>query len=448
MEQRDEFIKKNQEKFENAFRKFIGIKSLSVTGENITEAVDFVVNLLRGLNAEVQVIQTAGHPIILANLKGKTDKNILFYGHYDVMSPGDLKEWTSDPFSLTKRQDRFFARGAGDNKGQLLAQIFGVYTYLQTHSQLPFNVTFFIEGEEEQGSPNLLATVKKLSKTKLNSIDLVVVVDGSANPDGTNVLRLGNRGIFAFELTAKTGQHDNHSGSFGNIMQNPVTLLINELDKIYDRQTGHVKIPHFYDGIEPPTKQEQKWLMELPFDKQQICQQAGINDLPMDQETYYQKLMFEPSFNIFSMKAGYMGQGVKTSIPHQASLKVDCRLVEAQDIATIKANLLKVYRTEIDRNNLEVKIIGELPPEKTVAKASQIAWLKKAIKQATGKVYIEPVMPGSVPNYVWKNALNVPVFTIPYANADEHNHDIDENITIKNFYNGIRISYEILNCAN
>lgn len=446
MNQRDEFIKKHQVQFEEILKKFISIKSLSVTNEGIQTAIDFLVKLLKDLlHAQVEIIQTAGHPIIIANLSGQSKEHVLFYGHYDVMSAGDISLWKEDPFVLSKRSKRFFGRGVGDNKGQLLAQIFGMYTYLETHDSLPFNVTLFIEGEEEQGSPNLAPTVQKLAQNKLQSIDKVIVVDGSANPDGTNVIRLGNRGVFSFELVTKTGTHDNHSGSFGNIMANPVTLLLNYLSKIYDAQTGKVKLPHFYDGVVSPTDQEKIWIEKLPFDKTQIIDQAGIKQLSMDKETYYQKLMFEPTFNIFSIKSGYMGPGVKTSIPHVASLKVDCRLVGTQSIPVIEKDLLTVFKKEIATGNLTVNVLGKLPPEKIETTPEQIDWIYQAIKKATGKAYIEPVMPGSVPNYVWKDILKVPVFTIPYANSDEHNHDIDENLTIRNFYNGIRISYELLN---
>lgn len=445
LNRRDQFIEDHSKNFEVLLKKLITIRSLSVTGEGIEDVVKFLTNLLKKLlHADIEVIPTKGHPIIIAKLTGTTKRNVLLYGHYDVMAAGDISKWQSDPFTLSKREGRFYGRGVGDNKGQLLAQILGVYSYLELHQTLPFNVTFFIEGEEEQGSPDLAAAVKELAQTKLKTVDAAIVVDGSANPDGTNVLRLGNRGVFAFELISKTGQHDNHSGSFGNIMTNPVTQLFNFLIRIYDVKTGQVKIPHFYDGILEPTAGEKEWIAKLPFNKDEIIAQAGINQLAMDKFTYYHKLMFEPTFNIFGIKGGYLQKGVKTSIPHEASLKVDCRLVDRQDISVIKENLLKVYQPEIASGQLQVSILGELPPEKTSATSEQIEWLYQAIKRATGKAYIEPVMPGSVPNYVWKNFLKVPVFTIPYANADERNHDIDENMTIKNFYNGIRISYEIL----
>lgn len=445
MDARDKFIVEHKDDFEEILKKLIALKSISATGEGIDETVQFLRNLLtKLLGAKVEIIPTAGNPVILANISGKENKNVLFYGHYDVMTPGDTIYWDSDPFELTKRNGHFYARGVGDNKGQLLAQILGMYTYLQIHHEFPFNVTLFIEGEEEQGSVNLEPTVKKIATTKLQKVDQVFVMDGAFNADGTHVLRLDNRGVFAFELSTTTGSHDNHSGNLGNIMDNPFVQLLKYLHKIYDFETGTVKLPHFYEGVEKPTEQEKVWIKQLPYDKESILQQSGIKHLDFDKETYYEKLMFEPTFNFFSVKSGYMEKGVKTIIPHQASLKVDCRLVGKQSITAIKQDLEKAFAKEIRAGDLELNYLGNIPPEHTEADLTEIEKIQQAIVKATGKAYIEPVMPGGVPNYVWKDNLHVPVFTIPYANYDEHNHDFNENLTEKAFYDGIKISYELL----
>lgn len=446
MNERDLFILNHKDEFEKLLKRFIALKSVSATGEGIEETVNFLQSLLKELlQADVEIIQTAGNPVILAKISGKTDKNVLFYGHYDVMAPGELSKWKYNPFEMTKDSGRFFARGVGDNKGQLMAQILGLHTYLATHKEMPFNITLFIEGEEEQGSKNLEPTIRKIATTKLSKIDTAIVVDGSFGADGTHVLRMGNRGLLAFELSTKTGIHDNHSGNLGNIMQNPFVNLLNYLDKIYDYKTQTVKLPHFYDGVNKPTDQEDEWIQKLPYDKDGIQTKSGINELDLDKTTYYKNLMFQPTFNFLSVKSGYMGQGVKTIIPSEAHLKVDCRLVGDQSIEKIKQDLQEIYEDDIAQGKLQLKYLGAIPPEHTVADEKQISKIYQAITTATGKAYIEPAMPGTVPNYVWKDILKVPVFTIPYANYDQHNHDINENLTEKAFLDGIRISYELLN---
>lgn len=446
MNERDSFIVDHQDEFEKLLQSLIEFKSVSATGEGIKETVDFLQNLLQTkLKANVEIIQTAGNPVILATLQGSTAKNILFYGHYDVMAPGNIDDWKFDPFKLTKDSGRLYARGVGDNKGQLMAQILGLYSYLQIHKKFPFNITFFIEGEEEQGSVNLEPTLKKIAQTKLNTVDAAVVVDGSFEADGTHVLRMGNRGLFAFQLISQTGTHDNHSGNLGNVMDNSFVQLLKYLEKIYDYQTGKVKIPDFYDGVVAANAQEKQWIQQLPYDKEQIKAQSGIDHLDLDKSTYYENLMFKPTFNFLSVKSGYMEQGVKTVIPHRASLKVDCRLVGNQSIDKIKTGLETIFKVDLESGRLQLNYLGSVPPEQTKADQKQIDWVYQAITKATGKAYIEPTMPGTVPNYVWKDILKVPVFTIPYANYDQHNHDINENLTEKAFLDGIRISYELLN---
>lgn len=446
MDKRDKFITEHKSEFEDILKKFIALKSVSVTGVGIDETVKFLKELLiEKLKAQVEIIQTAGHPVILGKIKGDSPKNVLFYGHYDVMAPGDLSSWRFDPFTLTKADGRLFGRGVGDNKGQLLAQILGLYSYLEVHHSFPFNITLFIEGEEEQGSINLEPTLKQIAKTKLSQVDTAIVVDGAFGADGTHVLRMGNRGLFAFELVSQTGTHDNHSGNLGNIMRNPFVQLLQYLEKIYDYQTGEVKIPHFYDGVVEPTAQEQAWIDKLPYDKEKIQAQSGINSLIMDKATYYQNLMFKPTFNFLGVKSGYLEKGVKTIVPHQASVKIDCRLVGNQSIPAIKQGLEQIFAKELALGTLKLNYLGGVPAEHTQADPKQVDWIYQSIVQATGKAYIEPAMPGTVPNYVWKDILKVPVFTIPYANYDEHNHDFNENLTEKAFLDGIKISYELLN---
>jgi len=446
LDEKESFITENKNEFEKLLEQFIALKSVSATGTGITETVSFLEKLLQDLlKAQVKIVQTPGNPIILAKIAGQSDKNVLFYGHYDVMTPGDLKQWKTEPFKLKKSDGRMFGRGVGDNKGQLMAQILGLYTYLQVHQNFPYNITLFIEGEEEQGSKDLAPTIKKLAKSELKDIDTAFVVDGSFGADGTHVLRMGNRGMLAFQLSVETGTHDNHSGNLGNIMENPFVKLLRYLDKIYDYQTNTVKIPHFYDGVEMSNHQQFDWINRLPYDKESIQKQSGINKLNFDKETYYENLMFKPTFNFSSVKSGYMGEGVKTIIPHTASITIDSRLVGKQSIPVIKDNLEALLKSGLDSGELKLKYLGEEPPSQTTALKEQTEQVYQAIVRATGKAYIEPAMPGTVPNYVWTDILKVPVFTIPYANYDQHNHDVNENLTEKAFLDGIRISYEL--CA-
>lgn len=444
MVSRDSCIEDNQTRFEELFKKLIGLKGISATGEGINETIALLQEKLKDLGADVEVIQTAGSPTILAEISGQSDRTVLFYGHYDVMTPGSNSDWNTDPFTLTKKNHRFYGRGAGDNKGQLLAQILGLYVYKQVNGSFPFNIKFLIEGEEEQGSKNLPITVKKLADNKLKDVDLAIVVDGSFNQSGQHVLRLGNRGALGFQITAKTGTKDNHSGNLGNIMKNPVLVLMELLQKIYDFENDKVLIPNFYDGVEDPSQTEINWMKNLPYDRESISKQTGVKSLPETGLEYYQKLMFRPTFNISGINAGYTAKGMKSIIPHVAMMKVETRLVGKQNIQDIQIGINNLLQDEINNGDIKVHYLVQVPPCKTTASDKNIDSLVKSIKAATGSGLIEPTMPGTVPNYVWSDILKVPVFTIPYANFDQANHAPNENITEQAFYDGIKISYELL----
>ncbi|VDG20180.1 hypothetical protein [Lactobacillus farciminis KCTC 3681 = DSM 20184] [Lactiplantibacillus mudanjiangensis] len=440
---RDQLIQTHLTVYKDRLRQLIGFDTVSRSTSQLPAGGQYLVNLLEHLlNASVDVVPTTGAPAIVGKIAGASERTVLFYGHYDTMAPGDLTLWDSKPFELTARNGRFYGRGIGDNKGQLLAQILGFDTYLQQHDQLPFSAVFFIEGEEEQGSLHLAETVEKLKDSLLAAVELAVVVDGSMSQSGQHVLRLGNRGLFGFELTATTGQVDNHSGNAGNVMPNAVSVLTQTLDRLV--QHGRVQLPHFYDGV--PSEVDIPWdlIDALPFDAVVIAQQLGLATVPTKRD-YYRRLMFEPTFNINSFQAGAAGDQFKTIIPHQATAKIDCRLVGQQSIPAIEADLRQLLAPELAKGQLTLTIRGRIPVSVTHLNQAKIKQIAAIIKLATGNVVIEPMMPGTVPNYVWTDCLEVPVVTIPYANFDQHNHAPNENLTEAAFVNGIKVSYELAN---
>ncbi|GEL15401.1 M20/M25/M40 family metallo-hydrolase [Pediococcus cellicola] len=443
MDQDAEYINEHYLKFEQLLKQFVEIRSVSNTDDDMSACINFLKTTFeKFLHAKVTLIKTAGLPSLVAQISGKTDHTVLFYGHYDTMPGGDRELWKTDPFKLTLKNARYFGRGVGDNKGQLMAQILGIYTYIQLHGTLPFNVTFLVEGEEERGSVNLKTTVSNLHETLLKQVELAVVVDGSINQNGEHVIRLGNRGLFGFELTTKTGENDNHSGNAGNIMTSAAIKLVTVLKKLYDFDEQRVLIPDFYQGV-PQGKEIKTDLLEaLPYDRKQISSQMGLKTIP-DKMEFYQRLMYQPTFNIAGINGGYTGKGLKTVIPHQANVKIDCRLVGNQNIETIREGLETVLATEIQSGRVSINYLGAIPPSTSDLSKSLIDTFAAIIKKATGSVVIEPVMAGTVPNYVWTEVLKVPVVTIPYANYDQHNHAPNENMTKKDFMDGIKISYEL-----
>ncbi|WP_281165147.1 M20/M25/M40 family metallo-hydrolase [Liquorilactobacillus sicerae] len=444
MEADELFIQKHQEYFLQVLEKLVSIQSICGNQAHINQAVDFICQLLQSLfTCQIKIVKTKGSPVILCELNSEADskKTILFYGHYDVMPAEDVKNWKTDPFKLILKNGRLYGRGAGDNKGQLLGVIFGLYVYKQLHHEFPCNLKLLIEGEEEKGSLHLEQTVQNLSSAELKNVQTVFVIDGSFNFAGQHVLRLGNRGLLGFEITLKTNDMDAHSGNYGNILTNPVLEFHKILSKLYDFEENRVRIPYFYDGIKKISQTEENILHKLPAVPFKKSKQAIFQD----SFDYYKKLMFEPTFNINGIQSGFLGSGMKTIIPGKISARFDCRLVKGQSIEKIEMGLSEQLAAWIQQGSVEIKYLNEIPPYYAGTEDDFIDKIITNIRKADSKAIIEPVMPGTVPNYVWEQNLEAKVFTIPLANFDQHNHAANENIRLDAYLQGIRIIYQLIN---
>ncbi len=439
----DEFVSNNFDFFRRSLEELITKKGVSSTGEGIQDTVDYVQSLFMNLlNTETKILKTNGNPAIYASMPGESSFTVLFYGHYDVMSPEPVDKWNSDPFKLTEKDSKFYARGIGDNKGQLIAQILGMYSYLKLHKKFPFNIKFLVEGEEEQGSVHLPNVVKEYGDTLLDA-DLVVVVDGSIHESGRPVLRLGNRGLICFEIKVKVSDFDNHSGNAGNIIKNPVILLNKIINKLYSFDKDCITIPHFYDGVIKPTELQKKWIDAIPYDKSSVEKRFGVSRIKFNKRQYYDLLMFNPTFNISGIYSGYSGEGTKNIIPSEAVAKFDIRLVRKQNPVEIMPNIKKVVQEFSPFATIREFV--SYPPTMTDSNSPYIQTAIKALEAASDKkAIVEPVMAGTVPNYVWTDILKKPTLTIPYANSDQNNHAPNENINKCVFINGIKSSYYLI----
>lgn len=439
----NEFVSENFDSFKKGLKELIEKKGISSTGEGIQDTIEYVQSLFKNLlNVETEILKTKGYPSIYASIPGKNPFTVLFYGHYDVMSPDPVEKWNTDPFKLTEKDGKFYARGIGDNKGQLIAQIFGIYSYLKLHGEFPFNIKFLIEGEEEQGSAHLADVVKEYADSHLDT-DLVVVVDGSIHESGRPVLRLGNRGLICFEIRVKTGEFDNHSGNAGNIIENPVMILNKIINKLHSFDKDYVTIPHFYDGVVKPTELQKKWIEEIPYDKSIVEKRFGVSNIKFSKQEYYNLLMFKPTFNISGINSGYTGEGTKNIIPNEAVAKFDIRLVGNQNPNEILSNIKKIVEEFLPFAT--IKDFSVYSPTMTDSNCPYIPTAIKALKSASNEeVIVEPVMAGAVPNFVWTDILKKPTLTIPYANADQKNHAPNENIDKCAFIRGIKSSYYLI----
>ncbi|WP_462410792.1 M20/M25/M40 family metallo-hydrolase [Neobacillus sp. Marseille-QA0830] len=435
LEKLEELMNKRKEEYLEQLFRLLRHKSISTQNVGIRECAGLVQQMMEEIGIDTRLIETEGHPVVYGELiKPENAFTLLLYGHYDVQPPEPLEEWISPPFEPAVRDGRVYARGAGDNKGQLMAQLLGIKTYLDMFGDLPINVKFVFEGEEEIGSVHLASFVEE--HKELLRADLVYTADGSSHNSGLPLILLGVRGMLAVELKAKGAGWDNHSGNTGNIVPNPVWKLIDLLQTMRD-QDGRVLIDGFYDHIRQPSGRDMELLRALPYDAENIGEKIGFTSLEMDGEAYYRKLTMEPTFNICGIQSGYAGEGVKTIIPAEAVLKMDIRLVVDQDPMDIYDKLCRhVQRHAPD---MEVNYMGSMLPSRTPADLEVIRVVTEAVGQAHGQEpLIQPSLAGSLPDYVWTKILGAPSIIVPYANFDQRNHSPNENIRIDYFFNGMK----------
>jgi len=429
-----DFVSANQLEFLDPLFTLLRQKSISAQNDGVEECANLVMEMMKELGITTQLMETEGHPVVYGELMDSANTfTLLIYGHYDVQPPDPLEKWESNPFEPEIRNARIYARGAGDNKGQLVAQLLGVKTYLETMGKLPINLKFVFEGEEEIGSVHLASFVEQ--HQELLKADLVYTSDGSLHESGSPTILLGVRGMLAIELEVKGADRDNHSGNNGNIVPNPVWKLFDLLQTMRDKD-GKVLIEGFYDNILPLTEYEKELLKKLPFDVKSVGEKIGYPQLEMSGETYYRKLTMEPTFNICGVESGYTGEGIKTIIPSSARLKMDIRLVVDQDPMDI-FNKIKAH-VSLNAPDVVVTYLGSMEPSRTNAELEVVQTVAKAVRHALNtEPLIQPAMGGSLPNYVWTRILELPSVIVPYANFDQGNHSPNENIKIHNFLSGI-----------
>ncbi|MDN4492609.1 M20/M25/M40 family metallo-hydrolase [Ureibacillus aquaedulcis] len=420
---------------------FLGQESVSTNNEAINECATLLKRMMDDIGIDTEIIQTRGNPVVYGEIvKDESNFTMLIYGHYDVQPPGPVDEWESPPFEPTIRNNRIYARGAGDNKGQLMAQILAIKTYKEAIGDIPINVKFVFDGEEEIGSPNLNTFIEE-HKDMLKA-DFVYTSDGSSHYSGSPLILLGVRGILFLELKAKVAEWDNHSGNTGNILPNPAWKLMNLLNTMRSPD-GRVLIEGFYDNIRPATEREKELLQLLPYDAKDIGAKIGYPHLDMTGENYYHKLTMEPTFNISGFKSGYTGESLKTLIPSTATVRLDLRLVVDQDPEDI---LNKInHHVQLHDPDIEVTFLGSMKPSRTSADLEVVKVVTQAISESYNKEpIIQPSLAGSVPDYVWTGILGAPSIIMPYANFDQRNHSPNENLDLDYFFNGIKCTSHVI----
>ncbi|HLQ45896.1 MAG TPA: dipeptidase, partial [Planctomycetaceae bacterium] len=306
------------------------VSAITSHKSDVRRAAEFVREQLVAAGLNTELVETAGHPIVYGEwLQAEHAPTVLIYGHYDVQPPDPLDKWITPAFEPDVRDGCIWARGATDDKGQMLTHVLSVAAWLKTTGRLPINVKFVIEGEEEVGSDNLDKFLA--ARREQLRCDIAVISDTSQYAPGIPAITYGLRGIMACEVRVHGPKQDLHSGIFGGSITNPANGLARLIASLHDAN-GRVQIPGFYDDVRPLTESERAGFAALPFHERDFFASVGVTaGWGESGYTSTERRWARPTCDVNGITSGYQGEGPKTIIPSWASAKITCRLVPNQD---------------------------------------------------------------------------------------------------------------------
>ncbi len=442
-----DFVDKTSESLLDEFKDFVRKPGISTENTGIDETANWLIAKLKENGVEdVQVFKTPRHPIILGRAGKSAKRTLLVYGHYDVQPPGDLQNWTVDPFAAEIVGDRIVGRGTCDMKNNLMACVHAVRALLQTRKQLPANLIFLFEGEEEIGSPSLKPFVEE-HKQELCACDSVLCAEGGENKAGQSVLTYGLKGILYVELSVKSPIGTEVHSSYAGIIENPAWRLIDALTSLKDGEK--VTIPHFYDGVkEPGLAEKVKYgLAKVVMKKEQVEEAFDLKiKKSMSVSDALMEVFYKPTLNIDGLWSGYtVEKGVKTIVPDKAGAKVDMRLVLGQDVDAIFDNL-KRHLADHGFSDVGVEKLGFVLPAYRVDPDERVARvIAGAVKKAVGKKTVTlPTMPGSGA-MVWLPIILGKPMGFAGSGAAYMAHRPNEFITREQYLKGVKLFATIYN---
>ncbi len=429
-----------------SFLRFPSISTDDQYAERLAECAHWLVKKLTSIGLETQLVPTPGHPVVWAHNQHRSGRRtVLIYGHYDVQPPDPLELWDSPPFEPVLKEGYVFARGATDNKGQILSHILGIQETIEQDHELPVNLHLVIEGEEEIGSANLGPFLSQ-NRDALKS-DVAVVSDTGMIERGVPTLSYGLRGVTALEVKVTGPKMDLHSGIYGGAVANPITALAQLLATLHDRE-GRVTIAGFYDRVKPLEDWEREAWRKLPVDGDKlVLKETGVPEL--FGEAGYNSLgrvWARPTAEINGIGGGYQGKGTKTVIASHAMAKLTFRLVPDQE----GDEILRLAKTHLRKNQpkgvtLEITDGHSGPwyltdPHSQIGEAAQ-----RALREAFNAEVALIREGGSIPIVSeFRGILGIETLLMGLALPDCRAHSPNENFPLENLDGGIRLNKAIL----
>lgn len=434
------YIQDNKDKFLNELLELLKIPSVSADPKfkgDVRKAADFLVDKFKELGTHVELCETAGYPIVYAeHIVDPSLPTILAYGHYDVQPADPYELWDSPPFEPVVKDEKIYARGSADDKGQMYMHV-KAYEALIKSDALPCNIKFMIEGEEEVGSENL-ETFVKANKEKLKA-DVILISDTSIISNETPSITVGLRGLSYLEVEVVGPNRDLHSGTYGGAVGNPINILCQMIASLQDEK-GHITIPGFYNKVEELSREYRDQMAKAPFDLNEYKEHLDIDEVHgEDGFSTIERTGIRPTLDVNGIWGGYIGEGAKTVLPSKANAKISMRLVPNQDSHEITEMFEKHFRS-IAPKSVKVNVTPHHGGEPSVIPTNSIGYkaAARSMEETWGKTPIPTREGGSIPIVaLFQKELGLDSILMGFGLNEDAIHSPNESYGLFNYYRGI-----------
>jgi acetylornithine deacetylase/succinyl-diaminopimelate desuccinylase-like protein len=435
------YVSENKQRFLDELFELLRFPSVSADPKfkaDMLKTAEYVADKLKSAGADtVEICATAGYPIVYGEkIIDNSLPTVLVYGHYDVQPPDPLNLWHTPPFEPTIRDEKIYARGSCDDKGQFYMHV-KAFELMMSTKTLPCNIKFMIEGEEEVGSSNLGIFVSQ-NKERLKA-DVVLISDTSMISLEHPSLETGLRGLSYVEVEVTGPDRDLHSGVYGGAVANPATILAKLIASMHD-DNNHITIPGFYDDVLELSKEEREMLNRAPYNESEYKIDLKVDELWGEKGyTTLERTGTRPTLEVNGIWGGYIGEGAKTVLPSKAFAKISMRLVPNQQSDKI-TKLFKDHFESIAPKSVKVKVTPHHGGEPVVTPTDSIAYkaAQKAIFESFGKEPIPTRGGGSIPIVaLFEKELGIKTVLMGFGLDSDNLHSPNEKFDIANFYKGI-----------
>jgi acetylornithine deacetylase/succinyl-diaminopimelate desuccinylase-like protein len=440
-------IDANQDRFIEELKELMRFPSVSAQRAHDADTracAEWLIEHFRKLGLDAQLVDVGGQPIVRAVAKGRTDRRVIVYGHYDVQPEDPLDEWKTPPFEPTIRDGILCGRGATDDKGQLFTHVKAIESLLATEGELPCEVVFLLEGEEESGGDALARYVEQ-ARQEL-TCDAVIISDSTMYDANTPAITNGLRGIFAFEFTVRGPSSDVHSGAYGGAIANPALVVAQMLAACVSPE-GKVLVPHFYDDVADVEDWERENFRRLAFDDEAMARELDIPSVHGEAGySTLERLWTRPTFEVNGIFGGYQGQRSKTIIPASATAKLSIRLVPHQDPVKIQKAVFEHLRAVCpDTVHLEITDLAKSPPVLFDANTPVIRAAQEALRKGFNRESAFIRCGGSIPVVsTFVEQLRCPVILMGFGLDSDHPHGPNEHFSLDSFIRGTKAAAHLL----